>query len=697
MRGYVSASKTKNKLLNDPCVDWLTKYYEEYGIQSEPLTEAEKEENKKLLKDASHLELLFEGGKIFEEYVYDFLRTTYPKTKIRTVFTSDDYDKFDKERDIDGHIRTKYLETIKHMNDGIPLIFQGVVIDDHNKVFGISDILIRSDYLKKLFKVFFSDDQISHDAPFLKAGKRYHYRIIDCKWTTMCLCVDGKTIRNERFFPAYKGQLAIYTACLGQMQGYIPECAYILSKAWKIGTQNIPKGKEHLYRGYSAFDRLGIIDYKYRDNKYVRATKEAIKWMQRVITEGRDWKYGEKPSVTEMYPNMSKTFNPHYDSVKSKIADKYGEITQGWFVTDKNRNNAHRKGVFDIRDPKCTLKTLNIVQGARSRVIEKFLQVNYRNSTEIVYPKIIDNNWWGWQKMHLLDYYVDFETINYALYTEPKDMNICDSYFDSDLTFMIGIGFSNTPDIDTRAILEALEIDKTKCKYSYNVDSNNWEFVCLYLSNFEIENETELFRMFFQYIVVREEIIRIKYELSEESVYSRIFHWTPAELRFMKRAMDRLLSGKYVESMVSSNSNSNNQSVQNPEFLTLVPEVETSDAENQSSTDPIWKFQQEINDLVSRFQESITWIDLHRIFQNEPIIVQGSYCFKLKHVANAFHRNGLIDTKWNDDQMSNGFIAMIEAIKIYRNNKNIDVGFCSLTSSDSPHKIYEFSLILFWF
>ena len=109
----------------------------------------------------------------------------------------------------------------------------------------------------------------------MKNNKKYHYRVIDIKWTTMLLCVDGKTLRNSGLFPAYKGQLAVYTGALEHLQGYIPNYAYIMSKAWKVGKNNYDYDEEYLYRGNSPYDRPGIINYNGRDKYYLEETKNA--------------------------------------------------------------------------------------------------------------------------------------------------------------------------------------------------------------------------------------------------------------------------------------------------------------------------------------------------------------------------------------------------------------------------------------
>ena len=106
-------------------------------------------------------------------------------------------------------------------------------------------------------------------------------------------------------------------------------------------------------------------NYAEKDKKYINLTKKAIQWMQSVITMGREWRYkDDKPSVPQMYPNMNKNWDPQYSIIKNNIAEKYGEITMGWYISEKHRNNAHKHGITNIRDPRCTI---DIYQGIKSR------------------------------------------------------------------------------------------------------------------------------------------------------------------------------------------------------------------------------------------------------------------------------------------------------------------------------------------
>lgn len=655
MFGWVSATRVKYYLLDDMCVDWLSRYYETYGIFEDEETQKTKNERKDQMNDASYINLLLEGGNKFEQEVYKKLNERF-RDDFVIVFDENDLDKFANERDINGSIRQKYNETIEKMTDGIPIIAQAVMINDENMTYGIADLLVRSDYLVKIFDHYDAEEDLTlNDMAPLINGDNYHYRVIDCKWTTIPLCIDGKRIRNEGLFPAYKGQLTIYNTCLERMQGYIPDRSYILGKAWKIGKSIIIDEEKELYSEYSAFDRLGVVEYSGWDKKYIENTKNAVFWVQRVMTEGREWRYlDSKPSVRELYPNMKKDINPVYTQIKNKIAEKYGEITQVWHLTKKNKEIAHSNNVWDIRDPNMSLKTLGIEPDTfRGKVINSIININKNNQNDdVILPKKITQNNENWHKNNYMDYYVDFETITYNLFVKTDNMDVLNSYFDSGVTFMIGIGFTNINTINTKKILESLCINNDRCDVHHNIQKkkNNatWEFVCFYLTDFKVENELDLYRLFFQFIVVRNHILRdilsIKYD--ELNPDSRIFHWTGAEITFMKTAIQRLKSEKYIDTL-------------NKVFRTKY------DSPSNVS------MRKEVMDLIRIFEDSNIWVDLHDEMVKTPVVIKGCYRYKLKSFANAMYDHGLIKTKWKSGKMSNGFRAMIEAIKIYRNDSHV--------------------------
>jgi len=658
--GWVSATKTKYFLLNDHAVDWLNEYYLKYGIHSDvpvesndltvtPTNRSKKRkpttaqksllpivsspEKKDQLKDVGHMGILLDGGNTFEKKVCDELKNIYGDDFV-VVFNEADMNCYRERRDM-NQVRVRNRDVRTLMDRGVAMIAQAPMINEQNRTFGIADLLIRSDYLSVMINRFTPDDEIGVKAPMLKmvGGKSYHYRVIDFKWTTMSLCVDGVTIRNEGLFPAYKGQLAVYTGALESLQGYVPNYAYIMAKAWKIGKTNILPEEEQQYRGYSAFDRFGIIDYKTKDRKYLESTKNAIKWVQRVMTEGKTWRYGmDRPSVPEMYPNMCRSTNPAFDKVKEELAQRYGDPTMVWYVGVEHRQNAHAKNIFDVRDPRINLDVLGIKKTTkRGKIIEQIIETNKKNQTvDLVRPKVIGNNLEDWQNESPLDCYLDLESINYNLYTNPDSMDLDNSYTyqNPEVAFMIGMGFryNQNQTYSSEQIIKSLNIEGSKCGYYVNIDQTaGWEFVCLHLVTFSEENEMMLFELFFQFILKREALI--KEDNANKQLTTRLFHWTGAELRFFNKIVDRIKNKSYDDVQMIR--------------------------------------------LLDKFENSATWIDMCHVFEEEPITIKGSFRFKLKHIGNAFYQNGLIRTKWDDGMMSDGFRAMMEAIKLYRTKQKM--------------------------
>lgn len=66
----------------------------------------------------------------------------------------------------------------------------------------------------------------------------------------------------------------------------------------------------------------------------------------------------------------------------------------------------------------------------------------------------------------------------------------------------------------------------------------------------------------------------------------------------------------------------------------------------------------------------IKYVDMYKVFTQEPICVKGSYNYKLKSIGRALYNLGKIKTLWPDTDITNGQIAMLEAIKYYKNKQN---------------------------
>jgi hypothetical protein len=497
VNNYVSGTGIKNYLLRDPILDWFDLYYFSHKASKSVITRSQQ---KKLEKDfeeqKSKLNVLFEGGNEFESKILEKLAHVFEGNMI-TI----------NNEGKKGMTRKNFRLTVGAMMEGIPIIAQGVLFNDSNDTGGIADLLVRSDYLNKIFrrpivskemetfrapKLFSDSDNVS-DENLLG----YHYRVIDIKWTTMTLCANGYNIRNDGRFPSYKGQLAIYNCAMGNIQGFTPSEAYIMAKAWKIDRKNDPQ------EGFSCFDLLGVVDYNSFDAPYIEKTVNSIDWVRNVRAHGASWNL-YKPTLEEMYPNASNHNDAPWSTYKKELCKDLDEITQIWYVSDQHRKNAHANGIMKWTDPECTSQTMGITGDAKPSTIDAILEIN-RDPNGTIYPRTIDNNLMNWQERSPCDFYVDFETVNCCFYN--PEINIERSKTESDIVFMIGIGY---------------------------IQDGTWNYKVLTAEDISIMEEDRLFEEFTSFITQK------SLELDPNKEYvPRLFHWSMAEVNNFRHANNR--------------------------------------------------------------------------------------------------------------------------------------------------------------
>jgi len=470
---WVSATDVKNYLMNDPILDWFDRYYCTQGLNGEYNTRAtQKKRQDNMVTEKSKMNVLFEKGILFEEKVLNHLRSQYQTETIAV----------NGKKDMN---RKNYNKTVDAMMRGVPMIFQAVLYNDQNHTQGIADIMIRSDYINLIVnRRVLTDDEINIKAPNLSGN--YHYCVIDIKWTSMTICADGIHIRNENRFPAYKGQMVIYNTCVGNIQGYTPTKAYIMSKHWNIDTKRNPQ------EGYNCFDILGTIDYSDRDNAYVTRTKSAIEWVRRVRREGSAWD-PLNPTIEEMYPNSSNTNDAPWSKVKATVCNSIDEITKLWYVSVPHRVNAHSRGIMKWSDPRCTSQTLEYPQGQRANIIDMILNVN--RGDDLIFPNKIQNNMDEWKQTSSLDFTVDFEYVNMCL--TGSEMNIHNSSTESRVINMIGVGYT---------------------------ENNEWRYKCFTIEALTLDEEKRIIDEFTQFIITKSNELR-----THASQIPKLFHWYSAE------------------------------------------------------------------------------------------------------------------------------------------------------------------------
>ena len=403
---WVSAGRTRNWMLDDPLIDWLRLF----GESREYIP---KKEWADYNKDLDFLEFLSDRGKEFEAGILRLLRERYDVTIV-----AQDYREISR--------LDKAEETFEAMRRGASIIYQAVLWDAHNMNYGSPDFLVRSDVLHFLFPEAISEQEAATPAVDL-GDDPWHYLVVDTKFTTLHLNAKDTELTNEGSAPAYKAQLYIYNRMLGRLQGLEPPKSYLLGRGWQRTQSDVT------YRGRNAMERLGPVP---QDGKVANgvpiadAVEEALRWVRRVRTEGKDWELRPEPSVPELYPNMSNADDGDmmlesrpselepgpgeneqdgkWVGVKKWLAYELKELTQLWQVGVSKRKKAHGDGWHCWDEPGLTPGILG-VNGPRSQpTLQQILSVN-ADAGSPVRPERIQMTTDEWHTTPDVEFYVDFE------------------------------------------------------------------------------------------------------------------------------------------------------------------------------------------------------------------------------------------------------------------------------------------------
>jgi hypothetical protein len=471
----ISATSIRNYMLNDPLLDFL-KEYNINSLDAEPTRI--KFSNKLPYNRCNNFNMftncIMKAGIEFEDELIKII-----KNKHKVVKVADSY--------IHSRCNDKFIETINYMKKGVPIIYQGVLHDYNNKTYGLPDLLVRSDYINKLMGYNVIDDNESKIGS-VKLNLKYHYKVVDIKHSTIPLRADGTHILNSDSIPAYKGQLCIYTNILNNILGVDVKKAYIWGKKYEYETKNVK------YEITEFLNKLAIIDYDNIDSEYVKQTNDAIEWIHTLRNEGSNWKLLDIPCRRELFPNMKNEKDAPYRQLKNELNEKICEITSVWNCGIKRREIAHSHGVYGWNNIKCTSKIMGFSPSKTSSIIDKILITN-RQKKSMVHPKkvLFERSEWHTSNKNILDFYLDFETLNSNFGSIIKDGII--SYDNNQFVFMIGIG--------------------------YSLD-NKWIFKNFIMENKSTESELLMFNNFFIYV---NKILK-----DNNKTTAKFYHWSQAEV-----------------------------------------------------------------------------------------------------------------------------------------------------------------------
>lgn len=483
---WVTPSKLRDWFKNEPLLSWLKRNtIKEKSVFYEA--------NRK-----NYSKFLIHRGHKFERSVYTYLSNTY---KDDIIFINDPF--------IDntyGSPINKVIDTFNALKKGIPIIIEATLYNPQNKTYGNADLLIRVDYISKIF----NETKLNKNDIKIKANNinQIHYCVIDIKSRMLELSSDGFWFKGSckgSIESAFKAQLGIYTQALGYLQGYRPNYAYILGTGYKYTKMKME------YRSNNSLDRLGKIEFNSRDSKILDYIPMAINWYRRLCKDGHNWTIYPKPCISELYPNMSNKEDAPFHYLKRKLADNIKEITQIRNCSVKHRENAHKHSIYSWNNPKLTPEILGfnkITKNGRKSIqykqVKAILNTNRDTSEQIIFPKILKgNNMFNWLEKYTNDLYIDFE--------------------DTNLSFLDN--FNNYPYVDSGQILFMIGI-----YYTTGVD-NNKKYINFVSNDVSMEGEQIILRKWFEFM---------QNNLDPNQII-RIFHYSHHERTFFNKLKDKYI------------------------------------------------------------------------------------------------------------------------------------------------------------
>lgn len=228
---WVAATHTRNYMLNNCIADCI------YELEKSQFPSSSSGSSTSS-NSGSPTSFIMEQGNIFERKIYE---------EIKRKFHDHVVDIKGKARSVVDFERTRDEMLIKRT----PIILGGVLHDDKEKIFGCPDILIRSDYLDKLFTSLPDAIETPSKLGVTSVGaRRVEYAVIDVKFSTLSLMCDGIHILNSGFYPAYKSQVEIYRRIVNKVCNINYKYGFILGRGVTYTSKSI-RNTTHIRDSFS--------------------------------------------------------------------------------------------------------------------------------------------------------------------------------------------------------------------------------------------------------------------------------------------------------------------------------------------------------------------------------------------------------------------------------------------------------------
>ncbi len=473
-RVWVSAASTRNFCNDDPLLDWLDEYGKTKGFVSDD--EADGHDPR-----TEFLQFVFGKGTQFEVAVMDHLGR-----RIQIVRIARGWEEIQDPAAV--------TRTWDAMCGGAEAVAQAVLWNPQTRTYGAADLIVRSDVLARMFPDALSLGEATIPAPDLP-GARWHYRVVEVKFTTLHMLKDGHAASEHR---EYMAQVWLYNEALGRIQRMIPPCGYLLGRGWE----------QLKARGNSALERLERVDRDHvlgrKDDSIGELALAACDWVRQMRADGASWDALPEPSVEELRPNMRNTEDAPWHRAKQRIASVLGDLTLLPRVTPQLRRQAIAGGLRRWTDPACSAERLGIAGEGLVSLVDAVIEANQSPATEgVVFPHRVTANSELWREPAVAEFFADFETVSDL----DDDFHTFPVKGGQPLIFMVGCGHLADP-----------------------ADPKSWTFKVLTAERLVLDEERR---------VITDWIAHLRDTCAARGTSldaARIFHWSPAETSTLTNA-----------------------------------------------------------------------------------------------------------------------------------------------------------------
>ena len=423
---FISATEFDNVANDDVICDWLSivapKKIEPHPLQS-----------------------LFVKGIHHEAYIIDLLRKKLKieLPKLSSLSTSREYDDYYHQLDL--------KMTLHQMKSGEPILYSAFISNNKEKVRGIPDLLVRSDYMEEYFGI-----EIPNATQSSVFGN-FYYIPVEIKYSSLHFDKTNVTLLNVNRTRIYKTQLCVYAHILGELQGLFPPCGFIIGK-------NEP----------NYLTNLGHVYFQTKDCEIVSLYQRGLEWLRNVKKNAKEMQFS-----TLLLPNM-KVSHPLYDKEKEKIADYLGEITQFWQCSLRHRYNllnSTNDEIYSWRDPNFDSSLLRLSRSYQDK-LDILLKIN-RGEIAPIYPKKMRNNLFEWRDTSTDEIFVDFETVGDSNENEETTIFLIGVYYKKQYTYFLADSISR--ESEKKIILEFYKfwekIEKPNV-WNWFAEESFWGRVC---------------------------------------------------------------------------------------------------------------------------------------------------------------------------------------------------------------------------